>query len=473
MAKEILIIDDEADIRALIQGILEDEGYATRQAGNAAQAFAAIAERKPSLVILDVWLQNSEFDGLAILEQVKADHPNLPVVMISGHGTIETAVAAIRQGAYDFIEKPFKTDRLLLMIDRALENARLRQENEQLRSKAEPASTLQGKSHALQSLMNTLNKVAPANSRVLITGDSGAGKEVAARFIHKNSSRANGPFVVLNCAILNPDRIEIELFGSEEKGVVHQGVLERADGGTLLLDEVADMPLETQGKIVRALQDQTFIRIGGNDQIKVDVRILASTGRNLLEATKSGAFREDLYYRLNVVPVQVPTLRERMEDIPELVDHFMEQNAKQVGLQKRTMSASAMMALQAYNWPGNIRQLKNLIEWLMIMGGPNSQTTPEPIQTEDLPPEISQVVPATLKTEWGADLISLPLREAREVFEREYLLSQVNRFGGNISKTAQFVGMERSALHRKLKSLNITTSERDTEDGADVIRISA
>ncbi|PZP54911.1 MAG: sigma-54-dependent Fis family transcriptional regulator [Micavibrio aeruginosavorus] len=469
MAKEILIIDDEADIRNLIQGILEDEGYATRQAGNATQAFAQIEERKPSLIILDVWLQNSEFDGLAILEKVKAEHPHLPVVMISGHGTIETAVTAIRHGAYDFIEKPFKTDRLLLMIERALENSRLRQENEQLRQKAEPASTLQGKSNAIQSLMNTLNKVAPANSRVLITGDSGSGKEVAARFIHKNSSRASGPFVVINCAILNPDRIEIELFGSEEKGVIHQGVLERADQGTLLLDEVADMPIETQGKIVRALQDQTFMRIGGNEQIKVDVRILASTGKNLLEATKSGAFREDLYYRLNVVPVQVPTLRERMEDIPELVDYFMDQNVKHVGLQKRGVSASAMMALQAYNWPGNIRQLKNLIEWLMIMGG----NSPESIQTEDLPPEISQNVPATLKTEWGADLISLPLREAREVFEREYLLSQVNRFGGNISKTAQFVGMERSALHRKLKSLNITTSERDPDEASEVIRISA
>ena len=469
MAKEILIIDDEADIRTLIQGILEDEGYATRQAGNATQAFAQIAERKPSLIILDVWLQNSEFDGLAILEQVKSEYPHLPVVMISGHGTIETAVTAIRHGAYDFIEKPFKTDRLLLMIERALENSRLRQENESLRQKVEPASALQGNSHAIQTLMNTLNKVAPANSRVLITGDSGSGKEVAARFIHKNSARANGPFVALNCAILNPDRIEIELFGSEDKGVIHQGVLERADQGTLLLDEVADMPLETQGKIVRALQDQTFMRIGGNEQIKVDVRILASTVKNLLDATKNGTFREDLYYRLNVVPIQVPTLRERMEDIPGLIEHFMDQNVKHSGLQKRTISASAMMALQTYNWPGNIRQLKNLIEWLMIMGGNN----PEAIQTEDLPPEISQNVPATLKTEWGADLISLPLREAREVFEREYLLSQVNRFGGNISKTAQFVGMERSALHRKLKSLNITTSDRDADENVEPIRISA
>lgn len=467
MAKDILIIDDEADIRNLIQGILEDEGYTTRQAGNATQAFAQITERLPALVILDVWLQNSEFDGLAILEQVKADHPNLPIVMISGHGTIETAVAAIRQGAYDFIEKPFKTDRLLLMIERALETSRLRQENAALKQKAEPASSLQGKSNPVQNLLNTLNKVSSANSRVLITGASGTGKEVAARYIHKNSARSSGPFVSLNCAILNPDRIEIELFGSEEKGVIHQGVLERADQGTLLLDEVADMPLETQGKIVRALQDQTFTRIGGAEQIKVDVRILASTSSNLLAATKDGSFREDLYYRLNVVPISVPTLRERMEDIPDLIEFFMDEHAKN-GLQKRTLSASAMMALQGYAWPGNIRQLKNLVEWLMIMGG----ASPEAIQTEDLPPEISQLVPATLKTEWGADLISLPLREAREVFEREYLLSQVNRFGGNISKTAQFVGMERSALHRKLKSLNVTTSERDSDE-AELIRISA
>ncbi len=272
--------------------------------------------------------------------------------------------------------------------------------------------------------------------------------------------------MALNCAILNPDRIEIELFGSEDKGVVHNGVLERADQGTLLLDEVADMPLETQGKIVRALQDQTFMRIGGNELVRADVRILASTSRNLLEETKQGNFREDLYYRLNVVPVHIPSLKERMDDVPDLIDYFMEQNVRQSGLQKRGVSASAMMALQAYNWPGNIRQLKNLIEGLMIMGG-------DAVQTEDLPPEISQTVPATLKTEWGADLISLPLREAREVFEREYLLSQVNRFGGNISKTAQFVGMERSALHRKLKSLNITTSERDPDEAGEVIRISA
>ena len=457
MAKEILIIDDEADIRALIQGILEDEGYTTRQAGNATQAFELINERAPALVILDVWLQNSEFDGLAILEQIKSYYPDIPVLMISGHGTIETAVKAIQHGAYDFIEKPFKTDRLLLMIERALETSRLKRENAVLRQQTEVASVLIGKSAVMQSLVQQLDKVAQTNSRVMITGDAGTGKEVAARYIHKQSARSAKPFLALNCATLNPDRIEAELFGSDQAGQVQLGVLERADGGTLLLDEVADMPLETQAKILRVLQDQTFSHIGGQVQIKADVRILAATSTNLTACIEEGKFREDLYYRLNVVPVHVPSLRERMEDIPLLIEHFMEQNAA-AGLEKRRFSDGTMAALQTYSWPGNVRQLRNLIEWMMIMAPVNQDT---PIQLEDLPPEISQIVPSSLKAEWGEDMISLPLREAREVFEREYLQAQVTRFGGNISKTAQFVGMERSALHRKLKSLNINSSDRE------------
>lgn len=461
MNKDILIIDDEKDIRVLIRDILNDEGYATREAGNSAQAFEQVQTRVPSLIILDVWLQNSDSDGLAILAKIKESHPHLPVLMISGHGTIETAVSAIRQGAYDFIEKPFKTDRLLLMIERALETSKLKVENEMLRRQNEPVKAFVGKSGATQSWYAIMNKVAPTNSRVLIEGPSGSGKEIAARYIHKNSARADGPFVMLNCAILNPERIEIELFGHEENGVIHQGVLERSDGGTLLLDEVADMPLETQGKIVRSLQDHVFTRIGGSDVIKVDVRILASTTHNLLEKTKDGSFREDLYYRLNVVPIHIPSLSARKDDIPELINFFMEQNAAKTGLQKRELSDSALLALQAYTWPGNIRQLKNLVEWLMIMGSGNNAGQ---IQVEDLPPEISQILPTSLKADWGADLISLPLRDAREIFEREYLLSQVQRFGGNISKTAQFIGMERSALHRKLKSLNVMTSDREEDD---------
>ncbi len=454
---DILIVDDETDIRSLIQGILEDEGYATRQAENARQVFDHLQAAPASLIILDVWLQNSEFDGLAILEQIKSYYPDIPVLMISGHGTIETAVKAIQHGAYDFIEKPFKTDRLLLMIERALETSRLKRENAVLRQQTEVASVLIGKSAVMQSLVQQLDKVAQTNSRVMITGDAGTGKEVAARYIHKQSARSAKPFLALNCATLNPDRIEAELFGSDQAGQVQLGVLERADGGTLLLDEVADMPLETQAKILRVLQDQTFSHIGGQVQIKADVRILAATSTNLTACIEEGKFREDLYYRLNVVPVHVPSLRERMEDIPLLIEHFMEQNAA-AGLEKRRFSDGTMAALQTYSWPGNVRQLRNLIEWMMIMAPVNQDT---PIQLEDLPPEISQIVPSSLKAEWGEDMISLPLREAREVFEREYLQAQVTRFGGNISKTAQFVGMERSALHRKLKSLNINSSDRE------------
>lgn len=458
MPADILIVDDETDIRALIQGILEDEGYTTRQAENSRQTFEQLQQAPANLIILDVWLQNSEFDGLAILEQIKAYYPNVPVLMISGHGTIETAVKAIKHGAYDFIEKPFKTDRLLLMIERALETSRLRQENAALRQQTEGSNSLIGKSTPMQNLVQLLDKVALTNSRVLITGEAGSGKEVAARYIHKQSSRAAKPFMALNCATLNPDRIEAELFGSDIAGQSQMGVLERADGGTLLLDEVAEMPLETQAKILRVLQDQSFTRVGGQTQVKADVRILASTSSNLSHFIEEGRFREDLYYRLNVVPVHIPSLRERNEDVPALIDYFMDQNALQAGLQKRAVSEAVIAALQSYSWPGNVRQLRNLIEWMMIMAPVNQDT---PIQIEDLPPEISQIVTPSLKSDWGGDTILLPLREAREVFEREYLIAQVARFGGNISKTAQFVGMERSALHRKLKSLNIHTSDKD------------
>jgi two-component system nitrogen regulation response regulator NtrX len=456
---DILIVDDETDIRTLIQGILEDEGYKIRQAENSKQVFEHLKNQPAHLIVLDVWLQNSEFDGLDILEQIKANYPDIPVLMISGHGTIETAVKAIKQGAYDFIEKPFKTDRLLLMIERALETSRLRRENAALRQQTEGTSSLIGKSPVMQALTQQLDKVSQTNSRVLITGDAGAGKEIVARYIHKKSSRTDKPFMALNCAILNPERIEVELFGSDAP-TSQTGVLERADGGTLLLDEVVDMPLETQAKILRALQDQSFTRVGGQTQVKVDVRIIASTSVNLMRAIDEGRFREDLYYRLNVVPVQVPSLRERIDDIPLLIEYFMDHNAAQAGLEKRTIADGALAAMQSYSWPGNVRQLRNLIEWMMIMAPVNEEA---PIQLEDLPPEISQIVSGALKAEWGEDMISLPLREAREVFEREYLIAQVNRFGGNISKTAQFVGMERSALHRKLKSLNVHTSDRDDQ----------
>ncbi len=457
MARDILIVDDEADIRMLIAGILEDEGYQTRAAADSASALAAVRARQPSLVILDVWLEGSEHDGIDLLKILQEEHPLVPVVMISGHGTIETAVAAIREGAYDFIEKPFKTDRLLLVVQRAIEAAELRRENAELRLRAGTQSELIGISPAINAVRQAIERVAPTGSRVLITGPAGSGKEVAARLLHARSRRSNGPFVVLNCATMNPDRIEMELFGTE-RGFAGPdsprriGVLEQAHGGTLLLDEVADMPLQTQGKIVRALQEQTFQRLGGTQRIEVEVRVIASTNRNLVDEIAQGRFREDFYYRLNVVPINVPPLRQRREDIPLLARHFLKLSAEIAGLPLRELGEDAIAALQAYDWPGNVRQLRNVMDWLLIMAPGEGR---QPVKADMLPPEIGATAPTVLQLDRGNEMMSLPLRDAREVFEREYLIAQVNRFGGNISRTANFIGMERSALHRKLKSLGV------------------
>ena len=462
MANEILIVDDEPDIRMLIEGILEDEGYSVRQAADSDAALAAFRMRRPSLVILDIWLQGSRLDGLGILKALLSEEPHVPVVMISGHGTIETAVAAIQLGAYDFIEKPFKSDRLLLIVRRALEAARLGQENAELRLRAGFESNLTGHSAAITSLRAAVERVAPTGSRVLISGPAGSGKEVAARMVHSRSRRSDGPFVALNCATLNPARFEEELFGVEAGADPlatprRAGVLERAHGGTLLLDEVSDMPIETQGKIVRALQDQTFERLGGSSRVKVDVRVLATTNRDLQVEIGSARFREDLYYRLAVVPIRMPSLKERREDVPELARYFLERSAETSGMPGRELSTDALTALQAYDWPGNVRQLRNLMDWLLIMapGGPADS-----IRAEMLPAEISQGAPALLNFDPTADLMGLPLREARDLFETQYLQAQLLRFGGNISRTAGFVGMERSALHRKLKQLGVNSDDR-------------
>jgi two-component system, NtrC family, nitrogen regulation response regulator NtrX len=458
MATEILIVDDEADIRMLISGLLQDEGFTTREAGDSHMALQEIQARRPCLVILDIWLQNSELDGLEILERIGKIDADLPVVMISGHGNIETAVKAIKVGAYDFIEKPFDSDRMLLVINRALEAARLRRENAELRLRAGPEEELIGKASAIQTLRQTIGKVAPTGSRVLVTGPAGAGKEVVARCLHAQSKRADQPFIVINCASMHPERLEQELFGVEgdgdAEGVTRVGTLERAHGGTLLLDEVADMPLETQGKIVRVLQDQTFQRLGGDQRVEVDVRIIAATNRDLSQLISEGRFREDLFYRLNVVPLEVPALRARREDIPFLAQHFMSKAAEAAGVGERHFSEDALAALQSYDWPGNVRQLRNVVEWMLIVGGGGNQA----ISAEMLPAEIGSDTPEILKSEGAAALMALPLREAREMFERQYLEAQVIRFGGNISRTATFVGMERSALHRKLRSLGITSS---------------
>ena len=460
MAREILIVDDEADIRMLITGILDDEGFETREASNSTETLDEIRKRRPDLVILDVWLQNSELDGIEVLTKLKRVDPTLPVVIISGHGTIGTAVQAIKLGAYDFIEKPFKSDRLLLVVERALEAAELRSENAELRLRVGPENELIGTSAVVNQLKQAVDKVARTGSRVLITGPAGAGKEVVARLIHQNSARSSEAFVALNCAAMHPDRLESELFGAEAgaEGADSPrklGTFERAHRGTLLLDEVGDMPLETQGKIVRVLQEQTFRRLGGEGLVQVDVRVIASTNRDLASLMREGRFREDLFYRLNVVPLSVPALADRREDIPLLARYFIERSAEATGLPPRRLTPDSLAVLQGYGWPGNVRQLRNVLDWILIMapGDPG-----EPVGADMLPADIGEIAPAALRGGNGGEIMSLPLREAREVFERQYLEAQVTRFGGNISRTAGFIGMERSALHRKLRSLGISTS---------------
>jgi two-component system nitrogen regulation response regulator NtrX len=463
MANEILIVDDEADIRSLVSGILEDEGYRVREAATSAAALQGVETRRPNLVLLDIWLQGSDMDGLGVLKEIKRGHPTVPVLIMSGHGTIEVAVSAIKLGAYDFIEKPFKADRLLLAVERAVEAARLKREVDELRLRSGAEAELIGQSPSIRDVLQAVDRVAPANSRVLITGPAGSGKEVAARMIHARSRRSGGPFVVLNCATLRPEHFEAELFGiegqdhSEEGGRLRHGILERAHTGTLLLDEVADMPLETQGKIVRVLQEQVFRRVGGQTAVEVDARVFATSTRDLGEEVKAGHMREDLFYRLNVVPVMLPALRARRGDIPILARHFMARAANAIGQPSREFAEDAIAMLQSYDWPGNVRELRNIVERLLILA-PGGET--QPIRAENIPAEIGSAAPIPRGFERSVEMMGLPLREARENFEREYLLAQIARFGGNISRTASFVGMERSALHRKLRSLGVNTEEK-------------
>jgi two-component system nitrogen regulation response regulator NtrX len=458
MPTDILIVDDEADIRELVSGILEDEGYAVRTAKDAEEALSAIGARRPNLLLLDIWLEGSRLDGLALLDVVKGQHPDLPVVMISGHGTIETAVAAIKRGAYDFIEKPFNADRLVVVASRALETLRLRREVRSLKQLAPHAQRLVGSSASLNQLRQTIDRVAPTNSRILILGPSGSGKELCARMIHGKSARAEGPFVVVNAASITPDRLDAEMFGVEANGASRKiGALEEADGGTLFIDEIADMPMETQNRILRVLTEQSFLRSGGTSKVHVDVRIVSSTSHNIEAEVAAGRLRQDLYHRLSVVPIRVPALSERREDIPELVEHFLDQISATTGLPRRQIGEDALAVLQSHDWPGNIRQLRNNVERLLILAGGDTEAT---VTAAMLPPDVGSLVPNMPNGAGGEQLMSLPLREAREMFEREYLIAQINRFGGNISRTAEFVGMERSALHRKLKALGIEDRPR-------------
>ncbi|MCT4559314.1 MAG: sigma-54 dependent transcriptional regulator [Pelagimonas sp.] len=453
---DILIVDDERDIRELIGDILEDEGYSVRLAGNSNDAMKEFESETPALMVLDIWLKDSKMDGIDILKAVKREKPEVPVVIISGHGNIEIAVAAIKQGAYDFIEKPFNIDQLLVVIRRAMETASLRRENQQLKRGDVKTADMIGESASYRTLISQLDKVTKSNGRVMLTGPAGSGKELAARYIHGSSNRASAPFVTVNCAGVEPDMTEAMLFGREsaQRGV-EPGLLEQANGGVIYFDEVADMPLGTQSKILRVLVDQQFTRVGGSDKIKVDLRVVSSTNRDLEAEIAAGSFREELYHRLNVVPIAVPSLADRREDIPVLAEHFIEGFNQSQGLPLRALSEDAVALMQTMTWPGNVRQLKNLVERVLILGDGTG-----PIEARELPGEGSGTSEAEDRVVLSGQLATLPLREAREAFEREYLLTQINRFGGNISRTAAFVGMERSALHRKLKSLGVVTSQK-------------
>jgi two-component system nitrogen regulation response regulator NtrX len=452
---DILITDDERDIRELISDILKDEGFTTRLAANADQCMAEIAKEKPALMILDIWLKDSHMDGIDILKSVKRDHPEVPIVIISGHGNIEIAVAAIKQGAYDFIEKPFNIDQLMVVIRRAMETSRLRRENQELKRGDAPSAEMLGDSAAFRSLKSQLDKVTRSNGRVMLTGAPGSGKEIAARYIHAQSNRSDAPFVTVASAAIEPERMEEVLFGREspERGI-EKGLLEQANGGIIYFDEVADMPLGTQSKILRVLVDQQFTRVGGAGKVQVDLRVISSTTRDLADLIQTGEFRQELYHRLNVVPIHVPSLEERREDIPMLAEHFIAQLNRSQGLPLRKLAEDARALLQTMNWPGNVRQLKNVVERVLILGETSEAISARELPASDEPQgEEGRVV-------LGSALATIPLREARELFEREYLLTQINRFGGNISRTASFVGMERSALHRKLKSLGVTTANK-------------
>lgn len=457
---DVLVIDDEADIRTLICDVLGDEGHTTRSAADSAACAAALAERAPDLLLLDVWLQGSEKDGLQILKDVRRSHPDLPVVMISGHGTIEMAVAAIRDGAYDFIEKPFKIDRLLLVVERAAETLALRRENRSLRWRANQVSALDGGSAAMQKLRGAIERAAPTNSRILVTGPVGAGKEVICRVTHRLSPRADKPFVIAALGGGAPDALARRLFGWSGR----PGLFEEADGGVLVLDAIEEAPADIQAALVRVLQENRIRRVDDETAIAIDVRVMACATRDLKAAIAAGAFREDLYYRLNVVAIEAPPLRERAEDLPVLAERFLADAAEEKGVPARTLAADALAALQGYSWPGNVRQLKNVVDWLMTMSAARAEAI---IRADALPPEISRVAPAVLRGDWSAEVMEMPLRDAREAFERAYLETQIFRFRGNISRTAQHVGMERSALHRKLKALGVGATEAKADGGAD------
>ncbi len=449
MANLVLVVDDEEAIRESLKGVLEDEGYRVVEAATGEEALEFFTKHAVDLVLLDIWLPG--MDGVAVLQAMKEKDPLVPIIMISGHGTIETAVKTIKMGAYDFVEKPLNLDELIIKTDRALREYHLRLENLRLREKLEEERTLIGESPAMKALKDQIKLVAPTDGWVLITGESGTGKELVAREIHALSIRKDYPFVEVSCAAIPEDMIEKELFGWEEgeDSPPHRGKFEMAHRGTLFLDEVGDMSLKVQAKVLRVIQELSLQRIGGQETIPVDIRIIASTNKNLEEEIEKGNFREDLYFRLNVIPIRVPPLRERREDIPLLVDHFLQHFTKKYGLKPKTISPEAMSLLMGYHWPGNVRELRNMVERLVIM------VPKEEIEMEDLPHPITDDQSHPPST----------LREAREAFEKEYILRHLEQFGWNISRTAEYLGIERSHLYKKLKAYGIEPEKRRKENG--------
>ncbi|MDN3031026.1 MAG: sigma-54 dependent transcriptional regulator [Candidatus Tisiphia sp.] len=454
MSIDVLVVDDEADIRDLVSDILKEEGFTTKTAANSIQAFKILQERTPAAIILDIWLQGSELDGLGILEIVKKRYPLMPVIVISGHGNIETAVNAIKMGAYDYLEKPFSHDKLLILLKRACETTKLKRENLDLKSKVIDKTELIGNSYITGKLKSDIEKAALATSRVFIQGQIGSGKELAARLIHKKSKRANTPFVTFSPVGMEPDRVHQELFkGIDNQDIRRPSILEIANNGTLYIDEISGLPISAQVQLLKFLQDQMFHK-PGSKAIKLDIRVIAATSKIVQEEISKGELLEDLYHRLNVISLKIPSLYDRKDDMSALVKYFVKQLSKFSGLKTREFSDETIAAFQVYSWPGNIRQLRNVIEWTLIMN-PLSSNSNQTIKPTMIPPEILVTDSSSAKQEDNVDIMIMPLREAREIFERQYLAAQMNRFNNNISKTSAFVGMERSALHRKLKLLNL------------------
>jgi len=457
----ILVVDDEVDICNMVGDILKDEGYDIITANGYDEALNVIKNQNVTLIITDIWMNNNTEAGLELLEWSKKNNFLTPVIMMSGHGNIETAMKAAKNGAFDFIEKPFKSERLLLLIEKALEDRVLKIKVLDFESKENQRTEIIGNSPIIKNIKLQLKKISASNSRVLLSGPSGSGKELIARWIHKNSNRKSYPFTIASCATLSPERVEEVLFGWDDNSTLNisnqfnLGLFEQSNHGTIFFDEICDLPLETQGKLVQVIQDQSFYKIGSNKKITVDIRIISASNKNLLKSIDDGLLREDLFYRLSVVPIDIPPLNKRIEDINDLIKHFTKLLSIEFGSNNLQLTPETLVIFQSYDWPGNIRQLKNILEWLVIMYGNENNCL---ITPSHLPPEILGLN-KDIEQNKKINQLELPLKEARKIFESNYLKEQLNRFKGNIARTSTFIGMDRSALHRKLKELNIEIND--------------